>query len=49
MNTFMLAFKELEREGRHPSDKHYAMLWQRRVYKINKYLMKGQGNQKRRS
>jgi hypothetical protein len=48
MNTFMLAFKELEREGRKPSDKNYGMLWERRVYKINNYLMKIQGNEARR-
>jgi hypothetical protein len=47
MNTFELAFKELEREGRNPSDKNYGMLWERRVYQINNYIMKGKGNAKR--
>ena len=49
MNTFLLAVKELEREGRTPADKNYAMLWERRVYQISNYIMKGQGNEKRRN
>jgi len=40
MNTFILAFKELEREGRRPSDSNYGMLWERRVHQINNYLIK---------
>jgi hypothetical protein len=44
MNAFTLAWKQLELEGRNPSDKNYGMLWERRVYKIQNYLMKGDGN-----
>jgi len=38
MNTFLLAVKELEREGKTPKDKNYGMLWERRVYQIAEYL-----------
>ena len=48
MNTFQLAFMELEREGRTSSDKNYALLWQRRAYKINNYIMKQDAKKKRR-
>ena len=44
MNALELALMELEREGRKPSDKNYGMLWERRVYQIQNYLMKGKGN-----
>lgn len=45
MNALVLALMELEREGRKPSDKNYGMLWERRVYQINNYLMKRKGNE----
>ena len=44
MNSWTLAWKQLENEGRKPSDKNYGMLWERRVYQIQNYLMKGKGN-----
>ena len=47
MNTFELALLELKREGVRPTDKNYAGLWEKRVYKINNYLMKSQGHLKR--
>ena len=40
MNSFELAFKEMEREGRTPKDKNYGTIWVRRVYQINNYLTK---------
>jgi hypothetical protein len=49
MNTFELAFKELEREGRKPSDKSYGMLWERRVRQINNYILKMDAKKTRRN
>jgi hypothetical protein len=45
MNALVLALIQLEREGRNPSAKNYGMLWERRVYQIQNYLMKGKGNE----
>lgn len=48
MNIFMLAFREMEREGRKPSDKDYGKIWEKRVYQISNYVSHMQRKLKRR-
>jgi len=38
MDALSLAFLEMKREGRKPTDKNYGMIWERRVYQIAEYL-----------
>jgi hypothetical protein len=48
INSWTLAFKQMEIEGRKTSDKNYATIWQRRMYKIDKFFAKIDSNIKRR-
>ena len=46
MNIFILAFKEMRREGRTIEDKNYYRIWERRVFQISKYIEKSNGQKK---